>query len=64
MNNIRQMLGRLNSDKRAVTALEYGMIAALISVVAITASLTIGGNVSTMFGKVGTATTSAATSNQ
>jgi pilus assembly protein Flp/PilA len=60
MEHIRLVLGGLKTDKRAVTALEYGMIAALISVVAITASLTIGTNVSTMFSKVTTQTTSAA----
>ena len=36
MKHIRLMLALLKTDKRAVTALEYGMIAALIGVVAIT----------------------------
>jgi pilus assembly protein Flp/PilA len=42
MEHIRLMLARLKSDKRAVTALEYGMIAALIAVVVATGFKTIG----------------------
>ena len=34
MENFKLLLRSLNSDKRAVTALEYGMIAALIAVAA------------------------------
>ena len=39
----------LTSDRRAVTALEYGLIAALIAVVIITALGTIGTNLATKF---------------
>jgi pilus assembly protein Flp/PilA len=42
MEHIRLMLARLKSDKRAVTALEYGMIAALIAVVVVTGFTAIG----------------------
>ncbi len=45
----------LKMDKRAVTAIEYALIAALIAVVIITAVSTLGGNVSSTFTKVGNA---------
>jgi pilus assembly protein Flp/PilA len=41
MNMIRKLL-KFNADKRAVTALEYGMIAALIAVVCIGGFASIG----------------------
>jgi pilus assembly protein Flp/PilA len=46
----------LRTDRRAVTALEYGLIAALIAVVIITGVTTIGTNLSTKFGLIATAT--------
>ena len=45
----------LRSDKRGVTAMEYGLIAALIAVVIITAVQGIGTNLNTTFGTVQTA---------
>lgn len=42
-------------DRRAVTAMEYGLIAALIAVVIITALTTIGTNLTTKFNAIGTA---------
>jgi pilus assembly protein Flp/PilA len=42
MEHIRLMLATLTNDKRAVTALEYGMIAALIALVVIGGFTTIG----------------------
>ena len=45
----------LKMDKRAVTAIEYALIAALIAVVIITAVSTLGGNVSKTFVTVGNA---------
>ena len=53
MEHIRLMLALLRSDKRAVTALEYGMIAALIAVVAITGFTTIGTKLSSTLSVVG-----------
>jgi pilus assembly protein Flp/PilA len=53
MGYIRHLL-KFNADKRAVTALEYGMIAALVAVVAITAFSTLGTNLSTQINKVAT----------
>jgi pilus assembly protein Flp/PilA len=49
----------LRTDGRAVTALEYGLIAALIAGVIITAVTTLGTQVSETFTKVGTAMTTA-----
>jgi pilus assembly protein Flp/PilA len=45
MEIIKQLLN-LNSDKRAVTALEYGMIAALIAVVVVTGFSNLGTHLS------------------
>ncbi|WP_234729465.1 Flp family type IVb pilin [Acidocella facilis] len=45
-------LAQLNVDKRAVTAIEYGLIAALIAVVIITAVSTLGKNISSTFNSV------------
>jgi pilus assembly protein Flp/PilA len=44
----------LKTDKRAVTALEYGLIAAVIIVVCAGAFATIGADVNTTLGKVAT----------
>ncbi len=44
----------LKFDKRAVTAIEYALIAALIAVVIITAVSTLGNNISSTFNKVAT----------
>ena len=47
-------LNELNVDNRAVTAIEYALIAALIAVVIITAVTTLGKNVSSTFNSVST----------
>lgn len=44
----------LRLDKRGVTAMEYGLIAALIAVVIIGAVTTIGTNLSTVFNAIAT----------
>lgn len=44
----------LKHDKRAVTALEYALIAGLIAVVIIGAVTTLGTNISGVFNKIGT----------
>lgn len=49
---IRTMLA-LKMDKRAVTAIEYALIAALIAVVIIGAVTTLGGGVKNTFNTVG-----------
>jgi pilus assembly protein Flp/PilA len=42
-------------DEQGATAIEYGLIAALIAVAAITAMTTLGNNLNTTFGEVNTA---------
>ena len=49
----------LKADRRAVTALEYGLIAALIAGVIITAVTTLGTDIAATFTKLGTAVTTA-----
>lgn len=52
----------LKKDRRGVTALEYGLIAALIAGVLITALTNLGTDISKLFTSIGTAvTTSSAT---
>jgi pilus assembly protein Flp/PilA len=48
-----QMLKKFLRDESGATAIEYGLIAALISVVIITAVTTVGTNLQTTFTKVG-----------
>jgi pilus assembly protein Flp/PilA len=48
----RNALSLFIQDKRAVTAIEYALIAALIAVVIIGAVTTLGGNVSSTFNTV------------
>ncbi len=48
------LIQNLRSDKKAVTALEYGLIAALVAVVIITAVGTLGTNLSSTFNRVAT----------
>jgi len=50
-NYIRTVLA-LKTDERAVTAIEYALIAALIAVVIIGAVTSLGSGVSTTFNKV------------
>jgi pilus assembly protein Flp/PilA len=51
VNYIRTALA-LKTDERAVTAIEYALIAALIAVVIIGAVTSLGGGVSSTFNKV------------
>ncbi len=53
------LFNRFVKDESGATAIEYGLIAALISVGVIAALQTIGGNLKTAFEKVGTALTPA-----
>ena len=50
-----KFLSRFVKDESGATAIEYGLIAALISVVIVGALTTIGTNLSTKFTTVGTA---------
>jgi len=44
----------LRSDRRAVTALEYGLIASMVSIVIISAITNDGRNLSSVFNKIAT----------
>lgn len=48
-----KLITRFAKDESGATAIEYGLIAALISVVCIGAFKTIGTNLNTKFGSVG-----------
>jgi pilus assembly protein Flp/PilA len=49
MSTITYVLSALRRDEKGATAIEYGLIAALIAVVIITTVTLVGGNLSTMF---------------
>ncbi len=53
---VRQMktLTKLFRDDAGVTSIEYGLIAALIAVVIVTALTTVGGNLNTVFTTIST----------
>ncbi len=53
MNMILTVYTRFMSDRRAVTALEYGMIAALIAAVIVTAVSSVGSNLKSTFNSIG-----------
>jgi pilus assembly protein Flp/PilA len=59
MYTFRKLWLALKSDRRAVTALEYGLIAALIAGVIITAVTSIGTELKTTFTNIATAITAA-----
>ena len=50
----------LNSDRRGVTALEYGLIAAVMGALIVTAMTSLGNSLSTAFSTIGTVLTSKA----
>ena len=54
-----RFVNRFLRDESGATAIEYGLIVALIAVVIITAVTTVGTNLKSGFTKVGTATTAA-----
>ena len=49
---LRQTLAHLRQDRRAVTAIEYALIAALIAVVIVGAATTLGSSISSTFNGV------------
>ncbi|MBM3618613.1 MAG: Flp family type IVb pilin [Alphaproteobacteria bacterium] len=49
-----KMISKLFKDESGATAIEYGLIAALIAVAAILAMTTVGNNLKGTFTKVGT----------
>ena len=54
-----RFIGKLLRDENGATAIEYGLIAALISVVIITAVTLVGSNLSGVFNSIATALSSA-----
>lgn len=50
---MKNFLSRFANDESGATAIEYGLIAGLVSVVIITALTTLGSNLSTTFTNVG-----------
>jgi pilus assembly protein Flp/PilA len=58
LNTIRSFVGRIRGDEEGVTAVEYGLIAALIAVAIVTAVGGIGTALNTQFGSVATHITS------
>ncbi len=56
---MKTLMNRFVRDESGATAIEYGLIAALIAVVIITALRTIGTNLTTAFNAVGSGLTSA-----
>ena len=59
MSQFLTRIAALKLDKKGVTALEYGLIAALIAVVIITSVALVGTDLKNTFGKVSTAVTTA-----
>jgi pilus assembly protein Flp/PilA len=47
-----RVVGRLVADESGATAIEYGLIAALISIAAVTVMSTVGTNLSSVFNTV------------
>ncbi len=54
---MKTLMTRFASDESGATAIEYGLIAALIAVGIIAALRTVGSNLSTTFNSVGTSLT-------
>jgi pilus assembly protein Flp/PilA len=54
---MRNLFHRFINDQSGVTAIEYGLIAALIAVVIITAVTAVGSDLSTTFNSIATALT-------
>jgi pilus assembly protein Flp/PilA len=52
---VTSLISRFVKDESGATAIEYGLIAALVSVVCIGAYTTIGNNLKTKYGTIGTA---------
>ncbi|MDD3030221.1 MAG: Flp family type IVb pilin [Alphaproteobacteria bacterium] len=52
---MRSLISRFSKSEKGATAIEYGLIAALIAVVIITAVTALGTSLSTTFDKIATA---------
>jgi pilus assembly protein Flp/PilA len=56
---MRKIISKLFGDRSGATAIEYGLIAALISVAIIAGVTVIGTQLTTAFGNIGTSLTAA-----
>jgi len=54
MTTFTKFVTRFKNDESGATAIEYGLIAALVAVVLITALTLLGGNLETKFNEVST----------
>jgi pilus assembly protein Flp/PilA len=63
MKNMQMAIKRFWADEEGVTAIEYGLIAALIAVVIIGTVKIVGTQLDTTFGKIGSELTSTNTAN-
>ncbi|CAG9172034.1 Flp family type IVb pilin [Cupriavidus pinatubonensis] len=61
MQNLTTMLKQFIRDEEGVTAIEYGLIAALIAVVIIASVAIVGTQLNSTFSKIGSSLTSANT---
>ena len=59
--HIARFINRFARDEEGVTAIEYGLIAALIAVVIITAVTTVGTQLARVFNYIGTTLTAVVT---
>jgi len=57
MHNAKTTLAALLKNEDGLAAMEYGLVAALISIVAVVAMRLVGTNLNTIFGNIGTALT-------
>ena len=56
---MREFLRRLCGDRKGVTAIEYGLIAALIAVVCIAGLAAVGTSLNTLYNTISTSVTNA-----
>jgi Flp pilus assembly pilin Flp len=54
MRTLSNLLHRFGKDRRAVTALEHGLIAAVMGALVVSAVTTLGNNLNTAFASIGT----------
>ncbi len=52
MTQLGRLIGRFSNDERGATAIEYGLIAALMAVAAIAAMMAFGGGLNNIFAYV------------
>jgi len=60
MKTISKFLRKVRIDRRGVTALEYGLIAAVMGALVVTAVSTLGGSMNTAFSNIGSVLTTKA----